>query len=205
MRIDEESALATTTTSSRNLERATSRRFTAAGILLGLGLGGFVDGIVLHQILQWHHMLTDYDGHTSFPDTTVSSLEENTLWDGLFHASTWVFVALGLILLWQALSAGYRVTWRSIVGLLLAGWGVFNLVEGIVDHHILTIHHVRDDVDDPLWWDLGFLAFGALLVIVGFALRRSDRQHGTEGIVNVRGDMFDERIHTTALQPMDGA
>lgn len=31
----------------------------AAGILLGLGLGGFFDGIVLHQILQWHHMLTD--------------------------------------------------------------------------------------------------------------------------------------------------
>ena len=35
-------------------------RFTLAGILLGVGLGWFVDGIVLHQILQWHHMLTDY-------------------------------------------------------------------------------------------------------------------------------------------------
>jgi uncharacterized membrane protein len=170
--------LATLTRPSRDLQHATQGRFTAAGILLGLGLGGFIDGIVLHQILQWHHMLTDYDNHASFPATTVSSLEENTLWDGLFHASTWVFVTVGLFLLWQALSAGYRVTWRSLVGLLLAGWGCFNLVEGIVDHHILTIHHVRDDVDGPLWWDLGFLAFGALLLIVGFALRRSDRPQG---------------------------
>jgi hypothetical protein len=31
-------------------------RLTTPGILLGLGLGGFVDGIVLHQILQWHHI-----------------------------------------------------------------------------------------------------------------------------------------------------
>jgi uncharacterized membrane protein len=25
--------------------------------LLGVGLGVFLDGIVLHQVLQWHHML----------------------------------------------------------------------------------------------------------------------------------------------------
>jgi uncharacterized membrane protein len=30
----------------------------ASGILFGLGLGGFFDGIVLHQVLQWHHMLS---------------------------------------------------------------------------------------------------------------------------------------------------
>lgn len=137
------------------------RRFTLAGILLGLGLGGFVDGILLHQVLQWHHMLTDYGDHASFPDMTVQSLEDNTLWDGLFHLSTWVFVTGGIFVLWVVLSAGYRVAWRSLVGLLLAGWGVFNLVEGIVDHHILTVHHVRDDVSDPAWWDLGFLACGA--------------------------------------------
>jgi uncharacterized membrane protein len=154
---------------------AVGRRFTAAGLLLGVGLGGFVDGIVLHQILQWHHMLTDYGGHASFPATTVDSLTDNTLWDGLFHAATWVFVVAGLFLLWQATSAGYRISWRGVVGLLLAGWGIFNLVEGLVDHHILSIHHVRDDVADPLWWDLGFLGFGAVLVTAGLALWRSDR------------------------------
>ena len=34
----------------------------SAGILFGLGLGGFFDGIILHQVLQWHHMLTS-DGY----------------------------------------------------------------------------------------------------------------------------------------------
>jgi uncharacterized membrane protein len=165
-----------------------SRRFTAAGILLGLGLGGFVDGIVAHQILQWHHMLTDYGPHASFPDTTVRSLEENTLWDGLFHASTWVFVVVGLFVLWRALAAGHRWTWRSLAGLLLMGWGIFNLVEGIVDHHILTIHHVRDDVADPLWWDLGFLALGAVLVALGWALRRSDDRAPTESSSSEPGE-----------------
>jgi uncharacterized membrane protein len=113
------------------------RTFTVAALLLGLGLGGFVDGIALHQILQWHHMLTDYGSHSSFPATSVRSLERNTLLDGLFHAATWVFVALGLALLWRAGSAGARVGWRRFLGLLLAGWGVFNVVEGVVDHHVL--------------------------------------------------------------------
>ena len=157
------------------------RQFTVAGWLLGLGLGGFVDGIVLHQILQWHHLLTDYGGHASFPATTVASLEANTRWDGLFHASTWLLVTAGVFLLWRAGTDGHRSSWRSLVGLLLAGWGAFNLVEGIIDHHLLTLHHVRDDVANPLWWDLGFLALGAALMAGGLALRRADRNRAEAG------------------------
>ena len=164
---------AATPTQRSTLEGA-RRQFTAAGLLLGLGLGGFADGIVLHQILQWHHMGTDSGAHARFPLTDVASLEDNTLWDGLFHLSTWVFVLAGLFILWRSATAGYRAMSRSLAGLLLAGWGIFNLVEGIVDHHILSIHHVRDDLGSPLSWDLGFLAFGAALVVVGFALRRQD-------------------------------
>lgn len=144
-----------------------------AGIVLGLGLGGFIDGIVLHQILQWHHMLTDYGSHASFPLTTVPSLQDNTFWDGLFHLATWVLVTVGLFMMRRAMAAGYRGTRRGLAGLLLAGWGLFNLVEGVVDHHILTIHHVRDDVAQPLGWDLGFLALGAALVAVGYTVSRN--------------------------------
>ena len=86
--------------------RSSSRRFVTAGLLLGVGLGGFVDGIVLHQILQWHHMLTstntDNLGLRDYPASSVAGLEVNTLWDGLFHATTWMFVAVGLALLWRA-------------------------------------------------------------------------------------------------------
>src|SRR5215217_6491644 len=150
-------------------------RILGPGLTLGLGLGGFVDGIVLHQILQWHHMLTDYGGYGTFPRTTVPDLEDNTLADGLFHASTWILVVIGLFWLWRVLSrSDGPVPMRALTGLLLAGWGLFNLAEGIVDHQILTVHHVRDDVADPLPWDLGFLAIGALLVLVGWALYRTD-------------------------------
>src|SRR5919107_123901 len=68
----------------------------SAGILFGLGLGGFFDGIVLHQVLQWHHMLSSW-----YPINSVPNLELNTLWDGLFHSTTYVFVVLGLIVLWR--------------------------------------------------------------------------------------------------------
>ena len=155
--------------------RTPDRQFVAAGLLLGAGLGGFVDGIVIHQILQWHHMLTDYGDAPPPAAQTVADLEHNTFWDGLFHATTWVVVALGLILLWRSTSAGGRIGGRRLVGLMLAGWGCFNLVEGVVNHHLLTIHHVRDDVQDPLVWDLGFLALGAALVLGGWWLARSDR------------------------------
>ena len=98
------------------------------GILLGVGLGGFVDGIVLHQILQWHHMLT---GHDDYPATTVAGLETNTLWDGLFHAATWVAVAVGIWILWRRTTDWrWAISGRAFVGWMLVGWGLFNLVEG---------------------------------------------------------------------------
>ena len=156
-------------------ERTTSRPVTPVGpaLVSGLGLGGFVDGILLHQILQWHHMLTDTGDH---PMDTVSGLEANTLADGFFHAATWVLVLAGIVLTVQAWRSGRLAPpWRAHLGLLLAGWGIFNLVEGAVNHHLLGIHNVRDDVADPLWWNVGFLALGVLLVLVGIALHRSAR------------------------------
>src|SRR3954451_3944742 len=84
----------------------------APGILLGVGLGGFVDGILLHQLLQWHHMLTSTDsdriGVRFYPADTVAGLRMNTLWDGLFHVVTWLFVLSGLALLYGRLTSDPR-------------------------------------------------------------------------------------------------
>lgn len=151
----------------------------APGLLIGVGLGGFVDGILLHQVLQWHHMLTntgsDTIGLAEYPADTVRGLEVNTLWDGFFHVVSWVAVVVGVALLWQRVVVR-RGPWSrlSLLGLVLAGWGVFNLVEGVVSHHVLQIHHVRDlgDVENVVLWDLGFLALGAALLVVGLALYR---------------------------------
>jgi uncharacterized membrane protein len=156
------------------------RSITFPGILLGLGLGGFVDGIVLHQILQWHHMRT---GDGAFGDTsmtTVVGLEANTLADGLFHVGTWALTVAGVFWL-RAVARDNRGlgSWTELVGLLLAGWGLFNLVEGLVDHQILGVHHVRDDIGAPLGWDLAFLASGVILIVIGFKLARGRRDHGS--------------------------
>ena len=141
------------------------------GFLLGLGLGGFVDGIVLHQLLQWHHLLTSTGEH---PADTVRGLEANTLADGLFHASTWVLVVAGVLTMLAAWRRGALApSWSSQIGLLLAGWGTFNLVEGLIDHQLLGVHHVRDDLGGPLSWDLGFLAVGLALLVGGWALHRA--------------------------------
>jgi uncharacterized membrane protein len=137
-------------------------------------MGGFVDGIVLHQLLQWHHMLS----HTGSGNTkTVPGLELNTLADGLFHSAMWVLVAAAAVLAVRARQQGRLASsWSFHAGLVLAGWGVFNIVEGLVNHQLLQIHHVRDDLGGPLAWDLGFLAVSVLLVAGGWFLFRGSKR-----------------------------
>ena len=127
-----------------------------AGILLGLGFGGFFDGIVFHQILQWHHMLTS----AGFPPDSVANLQVNTLADGTFHAATYIFTAAGLILLWRVRPwPRTQGAGRYLIGAMLMGWGIFNLVEGIVDHQIL-----------------GVLLWGLLMLLGGWWMTRRNRR-----------------------------
>lgn len=143
--------------------------------MLGLGLGGFVDGIVFHQILQWHHMVTS----GGFPATSLSNLEFNTLLDGLFHLSAWVLTFAGLLMVWTGTPRGqWRIT--PFIGALLMGFGLFNLVEGTVNHFVLGIHHVNETVPREWWiyWDAGFLAWGAAMLAGGSWLYRRGLAEG---------------------------
>lgn len=147
-----------------------TERFPLAGsLMLGLGLGGFVDGVLFHQILQWHHMVTS----AGFPATSVSNLEFNTLLDGLFHAAAWVLTFGGLLLVWTGAQRG-RWGFKPFLGALLMGFGLFNLVEGTLNHLLLGIHHVNETVPPGQWvfWDLAFLLWGALMLAAGFLLYR---------------------------------
>lgn len=140
------------------------------GLLLGLGFGGFIDGIVLHEILQWHHMVSHVD---DYPMDTLAGLEVNVVADGFFHVVTWLLVWAGTTMAVVSWRQGRLApNWSFHFGLLLAGWGIFNVVEGLIDHQILQVHHVRDDLGAPLSWDIGFLVFGLLLMTGGWLLFR---------------------------------
>ncbi|MBP2312853.1 DUF2243 domain-containing protein [Azospirillum soli] len=152
---------------SPNPDLPPSGRLTWAGVWLGLSLGGFFDGIMLHQVLQWHHMLT------SVPDPAVrDDITLNTFADGLFHVACWLFLVIGLWVLWRARGEFGALHWaRTFVGGILIGAGAFNLIEGLVNHQILGIHHVRTGSPNELLWDLGFLASGVVLIGVGWSVR----------------------------------
>lgn len=167
-------------------DRDTGRGFpTTAGILLGLGLGGFFDGIILHQVLQWHHMFTS----AGYPANDLGNLKFNVTWDGIFHISTYIFTLSGMILLWRRSSQPHDPwSWKMLVGTMLIGFGVFNLVEGFIDHQILGIHHVNEMVPPEQWiyWDIGFLAWGALMLVGGWLLLRAGRRETDASAVPVK-------------------
>ena len=149
---------------------ADRRPLISAGTLLGIGMGGFVDGIVLHQMLQVHNMLS-----ARRPKDSIVNMEINMFWDGLFHAFTWMMTALGLWLLWKAVRRrDVPLSDKTLFGSMVFGWGLFNLVEGIIDHHILEIHHVRDLPMHVPIYDWLFLGIGGVgLLLIGWWLARS--------------------------------
>jgi uncharacterized membrane protein len=153
------------------------RPLISAGTLLGIGMGGFVDGIVFHQLLQVHNMLTAKYPKTGVdPATAVVNIEINMFWDGMFHALTWVTTAVGLALLWRAVQdRGVPLSTKTFVGSMFFGWGLFNLVEGVIDHHILHIHHVTETADH-LIWDVAFLGSGVVFMLAGWAAIRAGRR-----------------------------
>lgn len=146
---------------------ARARPLLAAGLALGIGMGGFVDGILFHQILQLHNMLS-----ARVPNTDYVGAKVNMVWDGLFHAGVWMVTAIGILLLWRAgRRAGADMSGRLLAGALLMGWGLFNLVEGSIDHHLLQLHHVYEPLGLS-FWDYLFLAWGAAMLAAGWLLCR---------------------------------
>ena len=137
-------------------------------------VGGFVDGIVLHQIFQWHNMVSN-----GIPPTTMEAMSINMKWDGYFHVFMWLVTATGIFMLWSSAQRREAIpSFRSFLGQLILGWGAFNLIEGIVNHQILEIHFVRQ-VPNYTAYNLAFLAVGGVLfIVIGRMLMRADKGHG---------------------------
>lgn len=146
----------------------TMKPVTAAGTVMGVGMGGFVDGIVFHQIFQFHNMLS---ARISTED--LIGAKTNMVWDGAFHAVVWIATAIGIAMLWNTIKRRDVVhSGLAFSGSLLLGWGIFNLVEGVIDHHILELHHVYERAGQSIW-DWVFLASGVTFIVTGLLMIRT--------------------------------
>ncbi len=143
-------------------------------LVTGFGFGAFLDGILLHQVLQWHHLVSSKE-----TTETLDGLETNTFWDGLFHLGAWVVAFAGAMWLWAS--------WRrqrpappltALGGALLVGWGAFNVVDQLVFHLALGAHHIREGEHEQLY-DWGYTAIGVLLIVLGLRLARDSGRSWT--------------------------
>ncbi|WP_026871844.1 DUF2243 domain-containing protein [Inquilinus limosus] len=147
---------------------------TKWGVALGFALGGFFDGILLHQILQWHHLLSLVPG--------AGDLRMQVLWDGYFHALMYVIAAVALWGLWRGRRTGDDG--GPLSAAVLAGFGLWHVVDGVLSHWVLGLHRIRLDSASPLAWDLlWFAVFGLLPLALGWLVLRRGAGGPTQGAV----------------------
>lgn len=149
-----------------------SRPLGAAIVALGFALGGFFDGILLHQILQWHHLLSGLEA------PRWRNLAVQVVADGLLHALLYVIALVGFVQLWRARHALAAVSSRRFTGMVLTGFGLWHVVDGVISHWLLGLHHVRMNAQSVLAWDLLFFVAGALVLVAGLLLARVGEKGG---------------------------
>jgi uncharacterized membrane protein len=150
-----------------------SRSLPWAGLLLGFALGGFFDGILLHQVLLWHHLLSNVEA--------AQDMRVQIMADGVFHALMYVIAGVGLAKLWRARDAAHRAgAGDRLAGSALLGFGGWHILDAVLSHWITGIHRIKIDSPQPLAWDLAWLiAFGLLPALVGW--RKLHTGTGTRG------------------------
>ncbi|MFC7157496.1 DUF2243 domain-containing protein [Halomarina halobia] len=136
----------------------TRRALLAAGIF-GFGFSGLIDVVVLHHVLQLHHLVSGI-----YPTSTVAGLRTNVRADGLFSVATLVIASVGAGLLWRAeRRASAPLALRPIAGAAVIGLGLFDLFDVVVNHTLLGLHHATDGPGyyDPHWAVISLLIVGA--------------------------------------------
>ncbi|MDB5750474.1 MAG: hypothetical protein JWP65_895 [Ramlibacter sp.] len=145
--------------------------------LVGIALGGFFDGILLHQVLQWHHFLSNVQA------AALQDIRMQLLADGLFHVLMYVVAMVGLYQLWRAREQCAQPGSKTLLwGSALLGFCIWHFIDIVVAHWIVGIHRVRVDSPNPLLWDLLWVAiFGVLPLIFGWRMVRRGPGSGGGG------------------------
>jgi uncharacterized membrane protein len=146
-------------------DRPTDRALLRTGLLLGVGLVGTLDEVVLHQLLQWHNFYVHADQYWRI----VS--------DGLFHLVSSTLLFVGALRLWRdRQSLSRRGRGRRLAAGIVLGMGAFNLYDGLIQHKLLQLHQVREGVANQLPYDLAFNGLAVLLLIIGWRLLRASKR-----------------------------
>ena len=137
--------------------RALRRALLGAGVF-GFGFSGLIDVLVLHHVLQLHHLLSNvYDA------STIAGLRTNLRADGLFSVAMLVVAGVGAGLVWRVERRTAAPTpARPLAGAVLIGLGAFDLLDVLVNHALLGLHHATSGPGyyDPHWAVVSLLIVG---------------------------------------------
>ncbi|MFZ3417607.1 DUF2243 domain-containing protein [Arthrobacter sp. 3Tela_A] len=143
------------------------RRNVLSGVLVGIGTAAFIDEVLFHQLLQWHH----------FYDQSTASV--GLFSDGLFHAFGWFAIVAGLFLFADLRRRAILIPARW-GGAVLLGAGAFQLYDGTVQHKLLNLHQIRYEVE-LLPYDLAWNAAALLMLGAGIFLLLRTREAAVGG------------------------
>jgi uncharacterized membrane protein len=145
-------------------EKYMKNRSLLGPFLFGAGIIGMLDGILFHQILQWHSVYMPTDR------------THQIVSDGLFHLFVTAFIFISGLILWRSNSDKIKYPNRFFWGGFFLGAGTFNFLEGIIDHHLLKIHHVKPGDPHQFQYDLAYDALAILIFFFGWFLYRSSKK-----------------------------
>lgn len=141
-----------------------------SGILFGLGMVAFIDEVVFHQLLHWHHF---YDKSTT---------EIGLVSDGLFHAYSW-FSTIGASFMFADLRRRNAFWFKRWLGGILLGSGFFQLYDGIIQHKLMRLHQIRYHVDiTPYDWVWNLTALALLVAGIILTLRTNHKYPSSKGL-----------------------
>lgn len=158
--------------------------FTWPGFLLGFALSGFFDGILLHQVLQWHHLLLGVESGA------LADLRVQILADGLFHVLMYVIAVIALLQLLRARRRAIPISDRALISSALIGFGAWHVIDAVVSHWLLGIHRIKMDSPNPLFWDLAWvIVFGLAPLVTGILMKRrgEDVRHTRSAVAALVG------------------
>ena len=146
-----------------------ARRLSAIpGVIVGGALAGLFDGIVLHRIFQSDPLAAV---EPQAVPQVLETLRQHGWRDGVFEVAMLALLAAGIWRLVSEIRRGILITQQEFWSAVLFGAGAYLFVDGIVNHRLLQLHHVRTG-SFQLAWDVAFITVGLAMAVAGAELFR---------------------------------